>query len=671
MDDVQKTKEQLSGELAELRRRISELETAAEDRDQVEVLRETLHSKDFLNSLINGIADPIFVKDEKHRWIVLNDSLCEMLGHTRDEMIGKSDFDLFPKEQAEVFWAHDDTTLASDEMDVNEEEITGADGIRMISTVKTSFVNPVTGRRNIVGTIRDITDRKRTEKALLESEAKFKTISSQSMMGILILQDERFIYVNDQAAAIMEVPVEQIEGWAPGQYAALIHPEDRVFVMEQGRKKQEGEKGAVTGYSWRMITPEGNLKWIEMWSESTPYKGRTADLVTIVDISEKKTLENQLLQSQKMEAVGLLAGGIAHDFNNLLTVINSYAAFTIDSVETANPIHADLREILKAGERAALLTRQLLAFSRRQMLQPEVLDINLVVSRLEKMLSRILGEDIDMVVELASDLGRVEADPGQIEQVIMNLAVNARDAMPQGGKLSIETSDVYLDEEYAHKHVSVKPGPYVRLSVSDNGHGMDAATRERFFEPFFTTKEKGKGTGLGLSTVYGIIKQSGGNIWVYSEIDKGTTVKIYLPRVDAPVVMQRRPVTGTTFSGKETLLVVEDEDAVREVTRRILAAASYTVLTAAGGKEALEICEQHQGTIHLVLTDVVMPEMSGRTFAERLAVLCPGIKVLYMSGYTDNAIVHHGVLASGTNFISKPFSATGLTLKVREVLDSE
>jgi len=386
----------------------------------------------------------------------------------------------------------------------------------------------------------------------------------------------------------------------------------------------------------------------------------------------RRDAEQRLIQSQRMEAIGRLAGGVAHDFNNLLTVINSYARFIIEELKEGDPIRADAGAIEQAGNRAAALTRQLLAFSRKQVLQPEVLSLNEIVTGLEGMLRRVLREDIDLVVSLAAEPGRVKADPGQLEQVLMNLVVNARDAMPLGGALTIETLGVHLDEEYAATHGTAKAGPHVLLSVSDNGMGMDKETRERIFEPFFTTKAQGEGTGLGLATVYGIVKQSGGNIWVYSEVGRGTTFKIYLPRVDAPATQPRRPKTSRVrISGAETVLLVEDEDGVREVTRRILAAAGYTVVTAASGPEALAICEGDPRKIHLVLTDVVMPQMSGRVFAERLASLMPGIKVVYMSGYTDNAIVHHGVLDEGMEFIAKPFNAADLTQKVREVLDAE
>jgi len=387
--------------------------------------------------------------------------------------------------------------------------------------------------------------------------------------------------------------------------------------------------------------------------------------------AENRRLEEQIRQSQKVEAIGRLAGGIAHDFNNLLTAIIGYSDLMLNNFGDNNPWSADLLEIKKAGERAAALTRQLLAFSRKQVLQPRVLDLNDVVADMDKMLRRLIGEDIELVTLFGRELGRVKSDPGQIEQIIMNLAVNGRDAMPQGGKLTIETTNVELDETYARKHVAVKPGPYVMLAVSDNGLGMDAETQSHLFEPFFTTKELGKGTGLGLSMVYGIVKQSGGNIWVYSEPGEGTVFKIYLPRVTEGVETWQPPINDQTekLTGTETVLVVEDETVVRNLVRNILQRNGYTVLEANDGEEALRIAIRHEGTIHLMVTDVVLPKMSGRQLAERIAIIRSGMGVLYMSGYSDNAIVQHGVLDPGIAFLQKPFTPDALARKVREVLD--
>jgi two-component system cell cycle sensor histidine kinase/response regulator CckA len=380
--------------------------------------------------------------------------------------------------------------------------------------------------------------------------------------------------------------------------------------------------------------------------------------------------EEQLRQSQKVEAIGRLAGGIAHDFNNLLTIINGYTELLLARIPGEDRMSRDINEIRKAGQRAASLTRQLLAFSRKQILEPKVLDLNTIVVDLEKMLRRLIGEDVELVISPAADLRRTKADPGQIEQVIMNLVVNARDAMPQGGKLTLETANVDLDDAYAARHVGVRAGAYILLAVSDTGCGMDKESMTHIFEPFYTTKGPGKGTGLGLSTVYGIVKQSGGNVWPYSEPGRGTTFKIYLPQAEGVVDRMtrdgRRPGAPR---GSETILLVEDQKELRELVRQMLEMNGYTVVAASEGLEALEICKQHTGAIHLMLSDVVMPQMGGRELAQRLASLRPTMKVLYMSGYTSNAIVHHGILDPGTAFLQKPFTPDGLACKVREVLD--
>ncbi len=384
---------------------------------------------------------------------------------------------------------------------------------------------------------------------------------------------------------------------------------------------------------------------------------------------EKEQLEEQFRQSQKMEAVGRLAGGVAHDFNNLLTVINSYAGFASDELRDGDPMKADIEMILTAGQRAADLTRQLLIFSRKQVMEPRVLDLNEVVSELQKMLRRLIGEDIDLCTSLGDDLGRITADPGQLEQVLMNLTVNARDAMPKGGTLTIETANVELDEESRSMHADSVAGPHVMLTVSDNGPGMTAEVKAQIFEPFFTTKEAGTGTGLGLATVYGIVKQSGGSIWVDSEPGQGTTFKIYLPRVEAEKTEERRHTDITELRGSEMVLLVEDEEAVRTLTRRMLVSAGYQVITASNGGEALLECERYGGVIHLLLTDVVMPKMSGKDLVNRLAKLRPSLKALFMSGYTGDVTLHHGVTDEGVLFIAKPFNAQALLRKVRTVLD--
>jgi len=388
------------------------------------------------------------------------------------------------------------------------------------------------------------------------------------------------------------------------------------------------------------------------------------------DVTARRQLEDQLRQAQKMEAVGQLAGGIAHDFNNLLTAILGCTQLLLHATPPEDARREDVEEIKNAGLRAAELTRQLLAFSRRQVLAPKLLDMNSVVANMDKMLRRLIGEDVALVTELAADLGPVNADPGQLEQVLLNLAVNARDAMPQGGRLTIATANVVLTEEYAERHHRLPPGQYVLLAVSDTGVGMDEATQKHLFEPFFTTKEVGKGTGLGLATVYGIVKQSGGYIWVYSEPGHGTTVKVYLPRVaGAAEPLPAAEAAPELRRGTETVLLVEDAAPVRTLARKSLENCGYRVLDAADGRAALDLSAHHAGGIDILVTDVVMPGMSGRELAERLAPLRPGMRVLYTSGYTDDAMVHQGVLRSGVAFLQKPFVPESLARKVREVLD--
>ena len=389
------------------------------------------------------------------------------------------------------------------------------------------------------------------------------------------------------------------------------------------------------------------------------------------ELAERKRVEEALRQAQKMEAVGRLAGGVAHDFNNLLTVILGRSQLLLDRVRSEPSIHHNVELIRSSAARAAELTQQLLAFSRRQVLAPKVLDINLLVTDMDKMLRRLIGEDIDLVTVLDPALGRVRIDPGQVDQIFMNLAVNARDAMPGGGKLTVETANVELDKTYVGRDVVVKPGRYVMLAMSDTGAGMDGETKSRLFEPFFTTKEPGKGTGLGLSTVYGIVKQSDGHIWVYSEPEQGATFKIYLPRVDEAV---EQAETGSALAdlprGPETILLVEDEEALRDLAQETLQTQGYTVLPACHGEEALRLYHQHAGPIHLMVTDVVMPEMNGRELARRLIGPRSELKVLYMSGYAGEAVVRHGVLDNGNAFLQKPFTVDVLARKVREVLDA-
>jgi nitrogen-specific signal transduction histidine kinase/CheY-like chemotaxis protein len=391
----------------------------------------------------------------------------------------------------------------------------------------------------------------------------------------------------------------------------------------------------------------------------------------VLDITQRKRLEEQFHQSQKMEAVGRLAGGVAHDFNNLLTVIIGYSDIVRAALPKADPLHISLEQIQKAGERAALLTRQLLVFSRKQILRPVTTDLNALLADMEKMLVRLIGEDIDLRVTAGAPLWQVRVDPSQLEQVLMNLVVNARDAMPRGGKLTIETANVVLGDSVADYRPGIPSRDYVLLAVSDTGCGMDQAVQGRIFEPFFTTKGPEQGTGLGLATVYGIVQQSGGRIAVYSEVGIGTAFKIYLPRDPAGNVPDLPPASPPRPDcGSETVLLVEDDAQVRSLGRLVLGSHGYSVIEAHDGAEALRLCAQHAGIIHLMVSDVVMPEMSGRQLAERLQALRPTLRVLFLSGYTDDAVVHHGVLGRGAAFLQKPFAPEALAHKVRAMLDS-
>ena len=510
-----------------------------------------------------------------------------------------------------------------------------------------------------------------TERKLAEAEhAKLMTAIEQSAEGVVITDTQgRIQYVNPAFSTMTGYSRTEALGANPRILKSGIHGD--VFYGELWRVICAGQvwRGEVTNQR-----KDGSLYTEEM--TITPVRDAQGAITHFIavkqDITARKGLEEQFRQAQKMQAVGRLAGGVAHDFNNLLTIINGYSEMVLERLPTEDPFYAQIGEIRKAGERAAALTRQLLAFSRRQVLEPHVLDLNTLIADVSKMLCRLIGEDVNMITVKGHRLGRVMADPGQIEQILMNLAVNSRDAMPGGGKLTIETADVELDEEFARNHFPTKPGSYVMLAVNDTGCGMTPEVMVHIFEPFFTTKEKGKGTGLGLATVYGIVKQSGGYIWVDSEPGKGTTVKIYLPRVEQPaeVLASPEPLTSPAL-GTETVLLVEDESSVRLLTYRILEEQGYKILQARNGEEAILVAERYKDPIHLLATDVVMPGMSGPQLAEQLATLHRETKVLYLSGYTDDAIVYHGLLSSGPAFLQKPFTPKALAHKVREILDSE
>jgi two-component system, cell cycle sensor histidine kinase and response regulator CckA len=565
--------------------------------DEARAGREVRNLNAFLDSIIDNIPAMMFVKNaDDLRFQRFNRAGEELLGRPRETLIGKNDFDFFPREQAQFFHDKDLEVLSGRGMvDIPEEPIQTPHGERWLHTRKIPILDVNGDPRYLLGISEDITDRKRAEEALREAHRQLER------------------RVEERTAELTK-----------------LNADLRQEIAERRRAEEALRRS-----------------------------------------------EEELRQSQKMEAIGRLAGGIAHDFNNLLSIILSYSSMMMESLSPADPLRADAEQIAIAGARARDLTRQLLAFSRRQMMRPEVLDLAEVVQGLEPMLRRVLGEDIELSIAPTRPTALVKADPGQIQQIIMNLVVNARDAMPDGGKLVIETSDIQLDDAHAARHVGAgaKGGPHVQLTVGDNGAGMDPATQARVFEPFFTTKPKGKGTGLGLSTVLGIVQQSGGHVTVESALGRGSKFRIYLPRTDetrAPGVSTggRHPTpTGPLRRGSETILLVEDEGQLRVLARDVLRGAGYQVIDAPNAAEAVRLSERHAGPVHLLLTDIVMPHVSGRELARRLAVMRPRMRVLYMSGYTDDAVVQHGIVDPAIAFLPKPITPDVLLRKVRDTLD--
>ena len=511
---------------------------------------------------------------------------------------------------------------------------------------------------------------KRAEQRLRDSELRYRRLFESANLAIVTADSAgNIVDWNPHAETMFGHAAAEVLGQP---LTLLMSEQNRELHLAGLRRVQSGGESHVIGCSVELEGRRKDSSEFPLDLSLAKWTSGEGWFVTgmMTDITERKRLEAQFLQAQKMETVGRLAGGVAHDFNNLLTIINGTADLALTGLKEGAPLHTDLQDIRQAGQRGALLTRQLLAFSRKQIMTLDVLNLSTLVADLQGMLQRLIGEHIALVVVPAMDLGSVMADPTQIEQVVMNLAVNARDAMPNGGTLTIETRNVELDEAFAAEHPSVQPGPHVMLAVSDTGTGMDAATRAQIFEPFFTTKDSGKGTGLGLSTVYGIVKQSGWSIWVYSEPGKGATFKIYLPRVEGMGHKSQPAPVFTSVQGTETILVVEDEEAVRRLAKRVLQRAGYTVLTAGNGAEALLLLARHDGPVHLMLTDMVMPGMSGRDLVAQLEGINSRIKVLCTSGYTDEAILRHGLLDETAHFIGKPYNVAELTRKVREVLDS-
>jgi PAS domain S-box-containing protein len=589
-------------------------------------------------------------------------------------LTGRSHYDIFP-DLPERWQAVHRRGLEGEIMRANEDSFERADGL--VQWLRWE-VRPWRTTAGDVGGIiiftEDITARKRAEEALYQSEKRFaKTFRANPLaMSLCRQSDGHFITINDSFIRLFGYHREEVIGHTSFELNMYRHPDDRVELMRQLQ-----EQGALYNYELTMLTKSGEPRQTLLSIELIDLNGETYLLSIMVDITERKEaeatqakLEEQLRQAQKMESIGRLAGGVAHDFNNLLTVIQGYAELMQMRLASDDPLRRSAAQIQQAAESAASLTRQLLAFSRKQILAPTRLDLNELVSNLHKMLKRLIGEDILLETNLTPNLHAVLADPGQMEQVLLNLVVNARDAMPTGGRLTLETANVELDQVYLSTHLEAPLGPAVMLAVTDTGQGMDKQTQAQIFEPFFTTKTVGQGTGLGLSTVYGIVKQSGGDIHVYSEPGQGTTFKIYLPAVEtAAGPLSPEQAQPEVRGGSETILLVEDEEMVRSLILTVLEEEGYTLLEARRGEEALILARTHPGAIDLLITDVVMPEMSGRVLAGQLTALRPGLKVLYISGYTDDAVVRHGLLTAEVEFLSKPFSPTVLAGKVRAMLD--
>jgi PAS domain S-box-containing protein len=615
-------------------------------------------------------------------FVTFSDEMYAIFGITKSEFRGtfKDLMDLFlPEDLPWIQKAVDDALKGIQPLDI-EHRIFRRDGQeRYLHSLAEVISNPQGKPVSMSGTIQDITERKLAEEALRKSEERYRLVAKATNDVIWdwdIVLDT--VLWNDGLNSVFTYEPSQVinnfEWWFE-----RIHPADRERIANNIQATLDGG-----GLSWfdeyRFQKADGSYAVVfDRGYIAQDENGKPVRMIgAMQDLTERRKAEQalreseeKLQQAQKMESIGRLAGGIAHDFNNLLTAILGYSEIALMQIKEGDPLRANIEEIKRAGNRAANLTRQLLAFSRKQVLQPQIMDFNSIVFELDKMLRRLIGEDVELVTHLQDSIGLVKADPNQVEQVIINLAINARDAMPNGGKLTIETANVQLDREYSSKHPDVRPGAYVMIAVSDNGEGMDEAVKERIFEPFFTTKSIGKGTGLGLSTVHGIVKQSEGHIWVYTELGNGTTFKLYFPRTDVSAI-QFNPVNEklrTNNTGNETILLVEDDEIVRKMAMRILELDGYQLLCASSPFEALSICKQYTEKIHLLLTDVVMPQMSGNILAQNVLSLRPDIIVLYMSGYTENTIVHHGALDEGINFIEKPFTPELLSQKVRALLD--
>ena len=613
--------------------------------------------------LFEAAQDGILILDAETAEIVdVNPFLCKLLDLSRDECLRRKLWDLGPFKDVPASKANFRQLQVADYIRYDNLPLETPKG-RKVDVEFVSNVYSVDGERVIQCNVRDITERTRAS----EAHAVLARAVEQAFESIVITDPKgAIVYVNPA--------FERATGWSREEALG-----ENSRILKSGRQDDAFYRQMwatlAAGAAWTGLFVNRRRDGTLLQEEATisPMRdahGKVTHYVAVKrDVTNETRLSDQLVQAQKMEAIGRLAGGVAHDFNNLLGIIMGYGEIVHRRLSGEDPLKGKVEQILKAAERASGLTRQLLAFGRKQVLQPKVLDLNIVVSEMDKMLQRVIGEDMELRTIQGPNLGSVRADPGQIEQILMNLVVNARDAMPEGGQITIETANADLDAGYATTHPPTRPGPYVMLAVTDTGSGMDAATQARIFEPFFSTKEVGKGTGLGLSTVYGIVKQSDGFVWVYSEVGVGTTFKIYLPRVVEEAPLSREEERHPLLRGNETVLLVEDEPALRELVRETLTANGYSVLAAQGGTEALQIAAAHVGPIQIMVTDVIMPGMTGPKIVALIAQTRKAMKVLYMSGYSDESVTRHGLVGPGKTFLSKPFGPEVLLRRVREFLD--